>query len=97
MEKKFACPECGKRLSYMPDSTNPCCENCGEMILGITKDLDDNASINKRTVNKGTVKYMICPDCGKYYGIPESDYNPKYCRICPGIKLKFAVEEFQYT
>lgn len=100
MEKNFACPKCKEKLSYMPDKINPCCEHCGEMILGITKEFDNhthNGNGKYKRKNKGTVKYLICPECEKYYGIPESGYNPKYCRICPGVELKLAVEEFQYT
>ncbi len=87
MTEGNVCPKCGRTLSYSPDSDNPCCEHCGEMISGIQK-----KTSGKAVISKGTIESLSCPECGKYYGIPESGYTPKYCRKCPGVKLKLSIE-----
>ncbi|ODS30461.1 MAG: hypothetical protein SCARUB_04425 [Candidatus Scalindua rubra] len=80
MVTRNTCPECGRTLSYIPDNDNPGCEYCGEMIS------------SEAVLSEGTIKYFVCPECDKYYGIPESSHNPKYCRVCPGVELELAVE-----
>ena len=88
MADENVCSKCGKALSYAPDSNNPCCDHCGEMILGTQV-----KSAGKTVKGGGTIESLSCPECGKYYGIPESGYTPKYCRKCQGVELKISVDE----
>lgn len=85
--EEHVCPKCGKTLFYKPDSNYPCCEHCGEVISGL-----EEKPAGKAVKVEEAIESLSCPECGKYYGVPESGYTPKYCKKCPGVELKMSVE-----